>query len=138
MRLISLLLISIFCFVMLNCNSKKHKVEIKESASVQDTMVETVKNVPIKQNSLRRKEDSLAKLIVKDTINPSLKVVIDGKLYYKKNIGDWTWPENELHSRAHYLYIYRDVQLGKDYDIRTGKYSYGPSIFSTGVSETDQ
>jgi len=55
--------------------------------------------------------------------NPKLKVIIDGKVYYKKNIGDYFRGDRRFTN-----ILYWDVKQSKMYNIKTGEYYYGPMI----------
>lgn len=135
MKLKNLLLISFCIVVWVGCDSKYQKKENriieKKVITTYDTLIDAGRGESLKKNitiiepkeSIQRKEKS-------DTLNPKLKVVVEGKVYFKKNIGDYKYDN--------LLYQFYDVKEHKDYDIRTGKYFPGPALWETGVLETDQ
>jgi len=102
-----LLIISLLLF---SC-SKKKEIKKKEIPNVKSVII---------------KPKDTVKIVFKDTIKPirtilkksdKLKVVINGKIYYKQNIGDT--PHNNRHDEdGSETYMYFSIN-GYYYDIRT-------------------
>lgn len=128
MKFKNLLLISFFFVIVLNgcnniCNDKKEKI-----VSVKDTTLTTSVNENNQTlDSLEQKKDSILLL---DSINPKLKVIINGMIYYKKNIGDYKYDN--------LMYQFYDVKEHKDYNIKTGEYIIGNATWEMDKVKTKQ
>ncbi len=133
MKAKNLLLISL---IFISCNNNK-------SNQLSNKIID--KNKTIKDTIIVIKNDTATDKLVKDAIkidsikenkpirkDPKLKVIIDGKVYYKKNVGD-----HRSDSRYVFKYIYWDIKKKREYNIKTGQYNYGPPVFATGKHTPD-
>jgi len=121
MKIVDLLLIS-FIVLLFSCknNSKNVSQEIVEkNKTIKDTTVKIIKskvNNNIVKDSIKVDSIKKKKIIKK---NPKLKVIINGKVYYKKNSAD-------KQKGSKNSYIFYDVIKKLHYDIRTGEYEIIP------------
>jgi len=103
----------VIIFLLFSCSKKKKNKE-KEITNVKRVII---------------KPKDTVKIVLKDTMKPikkaikksdKLKVIINGKIYYKKNIGDT--PHHSRHDEeGSETFIYRSVKTNNCYDIRTQK-----------------
>ncbi len=141
MKLKSLLpTISIVSILLLSCNTEhKEKTTVKKKTEIssQKNTIFPVKKLEKKKvlldsvnNHKKNKSDSTK---IKPKIDPKLKVIIDGKVYYKKNINDRPInisPKGFKPSKYIYHYSKSHNSTTKVYDIRTGRFvkNYVPII----------
>lgn len=132
MKTVTLLMISALLFGLSSCNTRSKKdTKGTENFPVRDTLFKVIDSDPFKQSdSSKMKKDTSLQAKTWDTIDPRLKVVVEGKVYFKKNLGDYKYDG--------LLYQFYDEKAHRDYDIRTGKYFPGPALWETGLLETDQ
>ena len=115
-----------------NKKSEKHNIAIKDSITNERMKLKN-KQLFLQDSIDKAKEDSLIKVQqIQDSIalaekkkKEELKVIIDGKVYYKKDKDDF-----RVSTKG---FIFRTKDLRSDYDIRTG--GYVPSGFYAGEED---
>lgn len=122
MKHISYLFMSSTLLVSLACKNETKLDSENDSATPTKTSTETRDTIDhvnySKVVSDSNLIDSVAGWNIKTGKDENLKVLIDGKTYYKKNASDFRITDNNAYGNNKYIYRHNTY----DYDIRTGEF----------------